>query len=179
MNRKKSTSEDEIILVNENADPIERSSAAKKLLSDGYGEIVIPVLEKWFDSPEFALREDAVSLLLASLGHEKHLNKGILMLHSDKSWSVRSDAARGIGAFCVDFFEGEKYEEQIIKELIVALIKDDEEFVQQECYKWLKIIINKEKQRFGDEKDSFNLQTDVDWNLLQPYLSKYGLQRPI
>jgi hypothetical protein len=178
MNRIKSKLEDENLLVDETADPVDRSSAATKLLSDGYGRAVVPVLEQWFDSKEFILRQDAVSLLLASLGHEKYLDRGIRMLHLDENWSVRCDAARGIGTFCLDFVEGEKHEEQIIKELLSALLSDKDEFVQQECYKWLNKLIHKSTQKYEEEKDSFHLQTDVDWNLLQPYLDKYSLQRP-
>jgi hypothetical protein len=177
MNRKKSTPQDEQILVDETADPVERSSSATRLLSDGYGKMVVPVLEKWFDSEQYMLRQDAVSLLLASLGHEKHLDKGIKMLHNDEDYSVRCDAARGIGKFCLDFIEGEKYENQIIKELLIALITDGDEFVQRDSYKWICNIIRKTEK--SSDSDSFNLKTDVDWNLLQPYLDKYGLQRPM
>lgn len=178
MKRVKSTPEDEKILLDENADLAGRSSSAKKLLSDGYGEIVIPVLEEWLYNQESSLREDAVSLLLASLGHEKHVEKAIEMLHNDPDETVRSNAARGLTLFCVNFIEGEKYEERIVKELLITLLQNDDTFVLQDCYKGLHVIIKKEKWKYSDEKDLFNRNQDVDWNLLQPYLDKYDLHKP-
>ena len=178
MKRIKSTPQDEIILADENADPVERSSSAKKLLSDGYGKVVVPVLEQWFEHKESSLRDDAVSLLLASLGHQKHVGKAVQMLHNDPDYIVRSNAARGLAIFCTKFIEGEKYEEKIIKELLLALIQDDEPYVQKDCYKGLCSIINEESWDYYDEKNSFDSEKDVDWNLLQPYLEKYGLEKP-
>jgi len=177
MKRVKSTPQDEIILADENANPVERSSSATKLLSDGYGKVVVPVLEQWFEHRESILREDAVSLLLASLGHEKYVDKAIKILHSDTDYVVRHDAARGLAKFCVDFIEGKKYENQINKELLLALVQDNEPYVQKECYKGLCRIIT--GKNLKEDKDSFDLNQDVNWNLLQPYLDKYGLQKPI
>lgn len=178
MNRVKSTLEDEQILADEAADPVERGSSARKLLSDGYFDTAFPILAQWFDHPESTLREDAISLLLGSLGHQKYVGKVIEMLHTDSSDFVRGDAANSLSNFCVDFVEGEKYEEQIIKELLVGLLKDEDSFVQKHCYNGLYKIIKKERWKLYDEIDYFDRNRDVDWNLLQPYLEKYGLQKP-
>lgn len=169
---------DEIILTDESADPIERSSSAKKLLSDGYGKQVVPVLAQWLDHQDALLREDAVSLLLASLGQEKYLNKAIELLHNDSDDTVRGDAARGIAIFCAKFIEGEKYQDEVIKELLLSLIRDKDTFVRQNSYKGLLQVIEKRDWNYYDEKDSFNPISDVDWEFLEPFLNKYSLKKP-
>lgn len=177
MKRIKSTTEDEKILTDQNADLVERSSSAKKLLSDGYGEVVVPVLEQWLNHKEASLRDDAVSLLLASLGHEKYVGKAIEMLHNDPDDIVRGDAARGLALFCAEFIEGEKHEEQIVKELLLALLQEEDLFIQRDCYKGLCRIIKNEDWKYYDEKDYFDRNQDVDWRMLQPYLEEYNLQK--
>lgn len=178
MRRNKSNPKDEIILTDINSDPIERSSSARKLLSDGYEKIVVPVLEEWLDHNEWSLRDDAVSLLLAGLGREKHFNRAVEFLHRDPNETVRASAARGITIFCAESIEGEKYEKQVIKELLLALIQDEDMFVQQNCYKGLLRIINKVEWSYYDEKYTFDRQTDIDWKMLQPFLDKFGLDKP-
>ena len=46
----------------------------------------------------------------------------------------------------------------------------------RESYQWICNIIKKTEK--SSDNDLFNLKTDVDWTLLQPYLDKYDLQRP-
>lgn len=175
MKRTKSTLEDEIMLLNENASPPDRVNSMKKLASDGFGDKVHPVLDDWLSHSHFLLRDAAVSMLLISWGQQKYLGKVIEMLHNDTDWSVRGTAATALSNFSKEYVEGKKYEEQIIKELLISLLNDEDEFVQRDSYKGLYKLIKGERER--SDENEFTRNQDVDWKMLQPYLEKYNLQR--
>lgn len=176
MIRNKSTLEDELILNDETANPADRASAAESLASDGFGKKLHPILDKWLNHSEFILRNEAIWLLLGAWGHQKYFNKAIDMLKNDSHWIVRKGVASYLVSFTQDFIEGEKYERQIMKELILSLLNDEDEFVQRNCYKNLHQLIRKEKLK--EDKNHFDCEKDVDWEMLEPYLKKYDLQKP-
>lgn len=176
MTRVKSTDKDEIILRDEKASPAERISAATVLASDGFGREIFPVLEKWLNHSHFLLRGEAVWMILSGFGHQKYVEKAIQMLHHDENWSVRQYASLALAEFSKDYIEGRKYLERIIKELLISLLNDQDEFVQRDSYKGLYKLIKSENE--FSNKNEFNKNRDVDWNLLQPYLDKNNLQRP-
>lgn len=177
MKRIKSTLEDEIMLLDENASPPDRVNSMKKLASDGFGDKIHPVLDNWLNHSHFLLRDAAVSMLLVSWGQQKYVGKVIEMLHNDTDWSVRGTAATALANFSKEFIEGSKYEQKIVGELLISLLKDEDEFVQRDSYKGLYKLIKGECER--SDENEFARNRDVDWDLLQPYLDKYGLQKPI
>lgn len=176
MNRIKSTKQDEIIVKDEKVSSVMRISAMKKLASDGFSDIIHPTLENWLIHPDFLLRDASISMLLRFWGQEKYISKIIEILHYDTDWSVRGTAAIALADFSEEFIEGEKYKPKIIKELLVSLIKDSDEFVQRDSYKGLyKLITDKE---LDFDKNIFDRIQDVDWQILEPYLKEYDLQKP-
>lgn len=178
MKRKKSTIEDERIVVDEAAYSPDRLSSMRKLASDGFGKQLHPILNDWLNNSEFILRDGAISMLLGSWGLQKYVDKAVELLHKDGDWSVRMSAARALADFCQDFIEGEMCKDNITKELLISLLNDDDEFVQRDSYKSICRIIKNESWSYYNEKDSFDRDQDVDWNLLQPYLKKYDLKPP-
>lgn len=176
MKRNKSTPQHEVIIKDDSSEPSDRINAAVCLASDGFADIIFPELIKWLNSSHFLLRSEAVWMLLSGFGHQKYVGKAFEMLHNDSNWSVKVYASNALTQFTQDYTEGEKYEDQIIKELLLSLLNDEDEFVQQCNYKNLHQLVKKEKPK--DEKDSFNLMQDVDWQMLEPYLKKYDLQKP-
>lgn len=176
MNRIKSTLKDEQILLDETANPADRASAAESLAFDGFGKQIHPVLDEWLISSEFILRNQAISMLLGIWGHRKYLNTGFNLLHSDEHWLVRKGSSIALSKFAREFIEGTKYRDQIIRELISSLIKDENQFVQKNSYKCVYELITSKK--FNMDKDYSDRSQDVDWNLLKPYLEKYSLNKP-
>jgi hypothetical protein len=176
MKRIKSTLEDEQLLVNESANPADRASAAESLASDGLIDIVSPILKQWLEHSEPMLREEAITLLLGGFGYEQYVEKAILMLHNDPYWLTRGDAAFALSSFATRFKSAEKYKDKIIKELLRSLISEEDKVIQRKSYQSLYEIITTKLLQF--DKDEFDRNCDIDWNLLQPYLDKYGLQKP-
>lgn len=175
MKRVKSTPKDDLILVDESAPPTERESAASRLTFDGFFSLVEPELRKWLSHPNFLLRSKAIIILIGRMGKEAYFKNALEMLHSDKNWSVRCDAAYSLKQFVTNFRVNDQIKENSIKELLSALLSDKEEFVQQSSYKALLELIKNESLK---DNDSFDKENDVDWNLLEPYLEKYDLQKP-
>ena len=141
MNRIKSTLQDEELMLNENASSADRSTAAECLASDGFGKQIHPILDKWLNHKDFILRNTAISLLLGAWGHQKYVDKAIDLLNNDSNWSVRGTAARALSDFAKEFVEGEKQEERILKELLIALFGDNDTFSKQEIYKSVMRIV--------------------------------------
>ncbi|MBA4124418.1 MAG: HEAT repeat domain-containing protein [Acidobacteria bacterium] len=177
MKRVKSTQYDEIILRDESTSPADRVSAATVLASDGFGQEIFPVLEKWLNHSHFLLRAEAIWMILSGFGHQKYVEKAIQMLHNDDNWSVRKYASLALSDFSKEYVEGKKYEEQIIKELLISLLNDEDGFVQRDSYKGLYKLIKGKRER--SDENEFDRNRDVDWDLLLPYLDKYGLQKPV
>ncbi len=177
MKRIKSTQNDEIVLRNESVPPADRVSAATVLASDGFGREIFPVLEEWLNHSHFLLRGEAIWMILSGFGHQKYVQKAIQMLHQDSNWSVRKYASLALSDFSKEYIAGKKYEEQIIEQLLISLLNDEDEFVQRDSYKGLYKLITDNVLTF--DKDSFDRNRDVDWNLLRPYLEKYKLKKPI
>ncbi len=175
MKRIKSTPQDEIILRDENVSPPDRINSMKKLASDGFGDEIHPTLDNWLNHPHFLLRDAAISMLLNSWGQQKYVNKTVEILHNDTDWSVRGTAATALANFSKEFTEGSKYQQKIIEELLISLLNDEDEFVQRDSYKGLYRIIT--GNNLGD-KDEFDRNQDVSWEMLKPYLEKYDLQKP-
>lgn len=176
MKRLKSTPEDERILKDEAANPADRASAAESLAFDGFGKQLHPVLDEWLTSSEFILRNHAISMLLGIWGHKKYLNEGLNFLHSDEHWLVRKGSSIALLKFAQEFIEGEKYKNQIMKELLISLIQDENQFVQKSSYKCVYQLITGRK--LNVDEDYFDRNRDANWDLLQPYLDKYNLSKP-
>lgn len=177
MIRKKSKLEDEQIVRDESVDQVERASAALRLASDGFGKDLHPILDKWLDDPNFILRSEAINLLLGSWGFEKYLKKGVEMLQKDQRWEVKCAAASALKSFATNFDKGEKYKTTILKKLFESLLNDENKIVQKRVYEYIYNIITHKK--IFIESYEFDEQRDINWNLLEPYLEKFNLQKPI
>lgn len=175
MKRIKSTSQDELILINENADPTERVRAARCLASDGFVDLLQPTLDSWLNLSEPLLREEAITLLLGGFGYENYVDKAIKILSDDPDWLVRGDAAFALSSFAIRFREAEKYNNQIVSALFRSLLNDEDEAVQEKSYKGLYELLT--KQPLISSRDVFDRDNDVDWNLLTPYLERYNLSK--
>ncbi len=175
MKRIKSTPQDEITLRDKTANPADRASSASKLAFDGLREQVNPVLDNWLRDSDPLLRSESVWMLIARFGNQKYIDEAINMVHRDSDYVVRGTAVRALTLFAKEIIGGERHRDQIIKELFISLLNDKDELVQKDSYEGLYRLITKKELK--DDKDYFDLNKDVDWDLLQPYLEKYNLQR--
>lgn len=98
-------------------------------------------------------------------------------MHGSPDEFVRMTAANSLGSFVVAFEVGQKHKERVLQELLKQFLIDEDSSVQKWCYEQIVRII-KDKRVSEDMPNQFDFNRDVDWNLLQPYLEKYNLQKP-
>lgn len=176
MMRKKSRPEDELIILDEKIDQVDRASAASRLASDGFEQLITPVLEGWLNNSHYILRGKAIRLLLGWRGEEKYIKKAVELLRKDPEWEVRCDAASSLTSSVIYFDKDEKRKDFVIKELLISLLNDQSEAVQQRVYEYIYKLVTK-KSLFV-ESYRFNRNNGTDWQLLKPYLEKFNLSKP-
>lgn len=176
MIRKKSRPQDELIILDETIDQVERASAASRLASDGFGKNIHPVLDQWLSNSQYILREEAISLLLGGFGFDRYINKAIDLLKNDPEWQVKCTAASALVTYVTYSEKAHKYEDKIKSELLKSLLTDANHIVQKRVYEYAYKMIT--GRSLFLEAYEFDRNQDVDWNLLQPYLEKYGLSKP-
>lgn len=172
MQRRKSTPADDIMLTDADADPVERSSAVARLVSDGF-DYFKPVIVNLLGHPHFILRSEAIKVLLSAWKLPEYVDDAVRMLRTDPEWSVRADAAFSLSWFTQ--YTGQQ-KDKIVKELLLGLLQDDDWAVQKSCYKNLLKVLGA-KTKITDKK--FNRDKNVDWEMLTPYLNKYNLTKPV
>lgn len=175
MERRKAKPNDEKLIYDESANMVDRDAAIFRLAVDGYEEMQ-PLLESLLTHSQYMLRSRAIKVLLGGWGLSEYFDKAVEMLHSDCDYSVRSGACFALSQYTQHFEDGRKRRDNIILQLIRRLLEESDVAVQESCYEELLKII--EGKHFHSESYEFNRNTDVDWDLLQPYLEKYNLQKP-
>lgn len=175
MERRKSKPNDEKLIYDESADMVDRDGAIFRLAVDGYGAMQ-PLLEQLLIHPQYMLRSRAIKVLLGGWGLSEYFNKAVEMLRSDADYSVRSGAGFALSQYARNFESGRKVKDKIAGELTKSLLEDDDIAVQESSYEELLRVIG--QKRPNTKEVEFNRETEVDWDLLQPYLEKYGLQKP-
>jgi HEAT repeat protein len=169
MRRRKAHPEDEKLIYDEAADPVERSSAMLRLAVDGFGQME-PLLQELLKHSHEMLRSEAISILLGGWKKATYFEHGVQMLHSDREPQVRSSVALALCQFVSRNEEGTKYRDRVIRELTRALLQDQDGFVRSGCYEEILKLHNPGKFNF-DLPDELDLERDVDWSLLKPYLN--------
>jgi vesicle coat complex subunit len=173
--RIKSTPDDERLVSDESADVVDRTFAIRSLVYDGFDEIE-PVLSNLLTHSEAMLRGEAIVALLSRFDKAQYFEKAIQMLHFDADFEARQNAALAVSLFVQFSSKASDYKEIVIKELLKAVIGDKNEFVQKRSYEHLHQLIA--GKNLFVESHLFDQSNDIDWNLLQPYLEKYNLQKP-
>lgn len=160
---------------NDSADIVERIEAIETLAFDGYKEMK-PLLQQLLNRENHFLRAEAIKTLLARWEDSDYIDKAIEILKNDNEWSVRSSAAFSLAEYLKYSDKKENVKDKILEELVHCLLNDKDESVQETCYeKFYEIVTGKYLKSSSTE---FDRNGNVDWNLLQPYLDKYGLQKP-
>ena len=177
--RVKSSPEDNLILLDETADVNDRENSATRLAFDGFFDLLRPVLDKWLINSEFLLRSRAITFFLGRIGDEKYYEKAVQMLQEDSNWIVRKSSIEALRTFSADFDKGKDYIQRTIKEMLYTLINDQDEAVQAKSYQVLHELITGKNWDIYEHINYFDCQRDVDWKLLQPYLEKYNLKKPV
>lgn len=165
MQRRKSTSADEQIIRDKNADPVERASALFRLAVDGFFKFE-PLAAEWLRHPSPFLRAEAVKVLVGFWRKSEYLEEAVQLLHFDPNEMVRGDAAFALSQFT--FRTGER-RETVVRELVKQLMQDDDFGVHEQCYRGLLQILAPEKS-LTTLPTYFNREHNVDWELLRPYL---------
>lgn len=167
MQRRKSTPNDDALLQNDSADPVERASAMTRIGIDNlkHFETTIAGL---LNHPNFILRGEAIKVLLGKWEMSKYLNDAVQMLRSDSEWSARADAATAMSTFTQ--FTKQSHE-LVLSELINCLMNDEHRSGQKSCYEEILKILAPSKD-WTSLPNRFDRERDVDWNLLKPYLDE-------
>lgn len=172
MQRRKSTPADDVMLMDENADPVERSSAIARLAVDGfdYFELTLATLLNHSNS---ILRGEAIKVLLGAWQKPKYFDRAIQMLLNDPEKGARSDAAHALSAYAR---RSGKMRDEVIKVLLESLLQDNKG-IQEIYYIELLSLLNVSGS-YDYPSRRFNHNQDVNWELLKPYIEKYGLNKP-
>lgn len=163
--RRKSKPEDDTLIYDENADPVERASAISRLTVDGFTDIE-PLLAQILRHESLFLRSQSIISLLGFFHKSRYIDDAVQMLHSDPEWMARGDAVFALSRFASRTGEQRK---PIIRELVQCLMRDENSAVQRKCYEGLLLLLAPERKR-SSIPDNFNRERDVDWELLKPYL---------
>lgn len=173
--RIKSTPDDERLLSDESPDVVDRAFAIRSLVYDGFDEIE-PVLSNLLTHSEAMLRGEAIVALLSRTDKPQYLEKAVQMLRFDNDFEARQNGALALSMFAQFSSEKNAYREIVIKELLEAVIRDKNEFVQKRSYEHLYQLIT--GKNLFVESHLFDRTKDVNWSLLKPYLEKYNLEKP-
>lgn len=171
--RRKSTPADDLMLNDENADPVERSSAISRLVADNFTNFE-PTLIALLDHPHFILRGEAIKVLLSAWKLPKYVDTAVTMLRSDPEWEVRADAVCALSWFAQ---RTGQQRGKIIGELAKSLLNDTDWAVQENCYRELLVLLNTGKKH-PDYSRKFDRERDVDWEMLKPYLNDSQIPQP-
>ncbi|MBA3438729.1 MAG: HEAT repeat domain-containing protein [Pyrinomonadaceae bacterium] len=166
--RYKSKPEHDRLVRDEAADPIERASAMSLLAFDQLYEFE-PVAAEWLQHREAFLRAEAVKVLVGRWDKVAYLDEAMRLLHFDPEWVVRAGAAFALSQFIELSKQSDQYKEQIVRELVRALLQDKDWKVQESIYQGLWKVL-KFGSTYNYSSGKFDRDRDVDWELLKPYL---------
>jgi|GEM_PF-4769975 len=167
MDRYKSTPDDDRIVQDEAAKPLDRVSAMARLAFDQFHEFE-PVFAELLCHPSEPLREQAVISLVGTWRLPQYLDTAIQMLHTDPIWYVRTSAALALRTYVQ---RTGQQRERICLELTRCVLHDPDTSVQKLCYAELLQLLAPERD-WSELPDDFERERDVDWPLLQPYLDQ-------
>jgi hypothetical protein len=167
--RYKSSPDDDRLIQDENARPLDRAAAMTRLRFDKLYHFE-PFFASLLDHAAYVLRGEAIKTLLGMWKRSEYLDAAIQLLRSDPEWETRTDAAFAMTmALGQGVIKGSE-RERVIEELAQALMRDEDDIAQSRYYELLLEILAPERK--GAVPDYFNRERDVDWQLLKPYLDK-------
>jgi hypothetical protein len=155
--------EKERLLLDTNADPIDRANALWCMRSDGvigHEELVV----SWLQEPEHSLRAEAHRTLL-HWGRAEWVPLSIERATTDPDDRVRR-------SLCFDFrdavYDFPEFRTPLLRTLVHAVEHDAVEAVAETAYRSLRYILL-ELRDIEQSNPSFDRARDVDWALLAPY----------
>lgn len=166
---KKISPDDLRALTDKKAEPARRAQALSRLAhwERGKYDQLESTIASLLDEDNPMVRGAAIKTLVSGWQREKYLGKAIdiLLKPKDEWWVARGDAAFALGQYAR--FAGRE-RDRIIRVLLQGLKTDPEWPVQRACYEQLLELVAPDRD--PPESEEFNRDTDVDWNLLAPYL---------
>jgi HEAT repeat protein len=176
MRPRKARPGDERLIHDETADWGERSSALSRLAADGRLDLE-PVARQWLqDLDPYLAGEGLIKLLIywrnSPRSHE-YVEVALRWLEIDEDPNKRWAAASALSE-CL-YLRG-TYAETIIPALLAALEQDEDQSVQEECYKaLLRHVAPQESVALLDRGSlDFDRASDIRWDLLAPLRERYG-----
>lgn len=168
---------DERLVHDQTADWVDRTSALSRLAADGRLDLE-PVARQWLQDPDPDMAGEALGMLLTFWRRSPHVHDyvetGIRWLETADDPDKRWGAVAALGGFL--YLRGEYPEEKILRALLTALEHDEDESVQDACYRALLRHVAPEEGiaflRRG--RRDFDRATDVRWDLLAPLRERYG-----
>lgn len=158
-----------VLLIDESADPIERTFALGRLRRLGHIDALVPQAEAWLTNPSPHLRSEALQFLTIFNASDRHLPAAFAILHHDPSWWVRAGAARDlVGRWMFT----ENTRDEILCHLVQQLEVDDDEDAQMSIYgSLLEVLIpdRDKRPRLPSDTHGWDRARDVDWSLLAPW----------
>lgn len=168
MTRYKSTPEDEQLVRDDSADPLERETSIKRLAYDQIYEMEATFARLIKDSSPY-VKGAALNALLAYWKKSQYIDDAICVLRQDESPTSREKAAFALSQFLNRNDAAKDYEKRIVSELVRALTHDDDFGVQEVCYQEIVKRLAPDRKVVSHAM-YFNRERDVDWELLKPYL---------
>lgn len=167
---------DERLIHDETADWVDRSSALSRLAADGRLDLE-SVAEQWLEDPDPRLASEGLNLLLSYWPQnplvDAYVEVAILSLAAGQDSDMRRDAASSLGTWLE---QAPDYAQRVIPELLAALELDEDESVQQACYKALlgQVAPGQSAVLLAPDEVLFDRSRDVRWDLLEPLRARYG-----
>lgn len=157
------------------ADRGERNFVVSPRAADGCTDVE-SVARQWLQHSDPCLAaEGLIELLMhwrdTPRAHEC-VEAAILWLEAADDWNERWAAASSLGRFLA---RTSRYAQEIIPALLTALEQDEDESVQEECYKALLRQVAPGELGKIQSRDSheFDRATDVRWDLLAPLRERF------
>jgi hypothetical protein len=156
----------ERILLDENADHVDRSKAIYYVAAD-HLEQYEPQIARMLDHDSAFLREEAVQALLAHWHRAMFVDKALHMLAHDPSPIPRRGAAFALGAYVL---ATGAHREVILPALARTVRYERDKIVVTEAYRALLRILVPERKIVLP--DPIHRDRHVDWKLINPYLER-------
>jgi hypothetical protein len=168
---------DERLIHDQTADWVDRTSALSRLAADGRRDLE-PVARQWLQDPDPDLAGEALGLLLRywrrSPRVHDYVETAIRWLETAEDPDKRWAAASALGSFV--YLPGDYPKEEILGALLATLERDEDESVQEECYRaLLRHVAPQESIAFlGRGRHDFDRTKNVRWDLLAPLRERHG-----
>lgn len=171
MPHRKAQASDPDRLRDETVDPVERSAALSRLVSDQRREFE-PDIAKLLVHDEPLLRAKALVALAGRWHIGTYVNLAVRALGDDPDWLVRRNAAHALSMYAQRDQVGERGRTPILRTLARAVQSDGDPGVQEAAYEAILRVLGRPAEEYFHEARDFDSQQDVDWTLLAPYLSE-------